>query len=103
MTPRFILPADYESRDMTFSLAPVRGGWKFFGRDGNNCYSVPARNPAGALLCDDVTFRTKHEAAIMAGALDLPPYQVWNGRKRRFEGEGFKTRAHARTHPENVL
>lgn len=96
MTPRFILPSDYASREMTFSLAPVRGGWQFFGRDADNRYSVPARNPAGELLCNGETFRTKHEAAIMARALDLPPYQIWNGRKRRFEGEGAKFPAHAR-------
>jgi hypothetical protein len=86
MTPRFILPAGYAPRPMQFVLSRERNGWRFYGHaDG---YAVPARNPAGALLCNGETFATRGEAAIMARALDLPPYAVWNGRKRRYDGTG---------------
>lgn len=82
----FTLPAGYAERDMEFVLTRERKGWKFCGRaDG---YAVPARNEKGALLCDGVTFATKSEAALMARALDLPPYAIWNGRKRAYDGSG---------------
>ena len=88
MTPKFTLPAGYAPRKVVFSLSPrsVGRGWQFRGVS-NRC-SVPARNPSGTVLCGGTVFRTKYEAALMARILDLPPYQIWNGHKRKYEGDG---------------
>jgi hypothetical protein len=94
MTPKFILPAGYQTRTVEFSLSRDHRGWYFTGRhDG---YAVPARNPAGELLCKGEKFATRHEAAIMARALELPAYAIWNGRKRRYDGKGAEFIAKAR-------
>jgi hypothetical protein len=94
MTPKFILPSGYTTRTMEFSLTRDHRGWYFVGRhDG---YQVAARNPAGELLCKGEKFKTRHEAAIMAGALNLPAYAVWNGRTRRYVGKGAEFIAKAR-------
>lgn len=97
MTPRFILPAGYTPRDMEFVLSRSSNGkgWKFYGRSDQS-YCVPARNHRHELICDGVTFATKHEAAIMARALNLPAYAIWNGRTRRYDGKGEIIRAFPR-------
>lgn len=87
----FILPADYTPREMQLVLSRHGKGWKFYGYA--NGYSVPARNSRGELLCKGETFATKQEAGIMARALGLPAYAVWNGRKRCYTGHGAKLRA----------
>ena len=88
MTPKFTLPAGYAPRNVSFSLSPlpVGRGWEF--RGVSNGYSVPALNPSGTRLCGGAVFRTKNEAALMSRILDLPPYQIWNGHKRKYEGDG---------------
>ena len=94
MTPTFQLPSGYASREMIFALTRDGRGWRFVAHaDG---YQVPALNPAGKPLCDGVTFTTKREAAMMAEALNLPPYAVWNGRKRCYTGHGARFTVHAR-------
>lgn len=97
MTPRFILPAGYIERDMVLVLSRSSDlkGWKFFGRDAQG-YLVPARNANHEPLCDGRAFATKAEAAIMARALNLPAYAVWNGRTKRYDGEGATIRAYPR-------
>lgn len=99
MTPTFTLPSGYKSREVEFVLAPAnypKRGWQFFGRDAANRYSTPARNSRGAVLCSGDSFATRDEAAMIARALGLPAYAVWNGRKRAFVGTGAKFTAHAR-------
>jgi hypothetical protein len=96
MTPRFILPANYAERDMMLVLSRSNNGkgWKFYGHaDG---YSVPARNHRHEVLCAGTEFATKAEAAMMARALNLPAYAIWNGRKRRYDGQGEIIRAYPR-------
>lgn len=96
MTPQFILNSGYTAREVTLVLtrASLGKGWEFRGfADG---YSVPARNAKGDILFDGRPFATQHDAAIMARALELPAYAVWNGRKRCYEGEGAKFMAYAR-------
>lgn len=97
MTPQFILPNGYAAREMTLSLSRDSNGkgWRFFGVSDEG-YSVRARNAKGEFICEGLAFANKQEAAIMARALELPPYAVWNGRKRRYEGEGAKFMAYAR-------
>jgi hypothetical protein len=97
MTPRFILPKGHTPRDMTLVLSRDGSGkgWRFYGHaDG---YSVPARNHRHEPLCNGAVFATRAEAATMARALNLPPYAVWNGRTRRYEGKGAVIAAHPRT------
>jgi hypothetical protein len=104
MTPKFILPAGYESRPMQLVLTRSTNGksWQFMG--WHQGYAVPARNPAGELLCRGETFATKAEAAIMARALDLPAYGIWSGAKRCYDIPYNVPRfiAHARDHAENA-
>lgn len=95
MTPRFILPSGYAPRDMELVLSREIKGWKFYGRDAQG-YCVPARNHRHEPLCDNVIFATKGEAAIMARALNLPAYAIWNGRKRAYDGKGEIIRAFPR-------
>lgn len=97
MTPRFILPSGYTPRDMQFVLSRSSNlkGWQFFGRDQHG-YCVPARNHHHELLCNGEIFATKSEAAIMARALNLPAYAIWNGRKRSYDGKGEIIRAYPR-------
>lgn len=95
MTPKFILPAGYQTRTVEFVLTrDYPRGWYFAGRhDG---YVTAARNPAGELLCQGQRFDTRRDGEIVARALDLPAYAVWNGRKRRYDGKGAEFIAKAR-------
>lgn len=94
MKPIFTLPAGYTARDMEFALTKDRKGWKFVGHaDG---YSVPARKANGDLFFDGEPMKTRQDAARMAWALDFPPYKVWNGRKRAYDGVGEIIRAEPR-------
>ena len=95
MTPKFIMHSGYATRTVQFVLSRDRRGWKFYGRDHQG-YLVPARNPAGELLCGGERFATKGEAATMAKALNLPTYATWNGRTRRYDGTGAECIAKAR-------
>lgn len=95
MQPRFIMHRGYKVREVEFVLSRERKGWKFYGRDANG-YLVPARNPSGLPLCDNVQFSTQREAATMARILDLPAYAIWNGRKRSYDGTGAKFTAYPR-------
>jgi hypothetical protein len=92
MTPRFILPAGYQTRTVEFSLSRDHRGWYFVGRhDG---YQVPARNPAGTLPIGH--FRRMLDAHEFARVHRLPAYAVWNGRHRRYIGKGAEFIARAR-------
>jgi hypothetical protein len=94
MKPIFTLPTGYAERDMEFALTKDRKGWKFVGHaDG---YTVPARKPNGDLFFQGDALETRQDAAIMARALDFPPYKVWNGRKRKYDGIGEIIRAFPR-------
>lgn len=95
MTPKFILPSGYQTRTVRFVLSRERHGWRFYGEA--NGYAVPARNPKGELLCNGMVFATRGEAATMAQMLGLPPYAVWNGRRRRYVGRGEEFIAEARS------
>lgn len=99
MTPRFIMHSGYKTRKVEFVLSRERRGWKFYGRDSQG-YLVPATNAKRAPLCNGDVFATQHEAAIMARALDLPAYAVWNGRKRAYDGRGAEFLAIARDAPQ---
>ncbi len=99
MTPRFILPTGYAERDMMLVLSRCGKGWKFYGRDADG-YSVRAMNHEHKPLCNNAEFATKQEAAIMARALNLPRYAIWNGRKRCYEGQGEIIRAYPRDRKE---
>lgn len=82
----FTLPAGYVARNMELALTKTRKGWSFVGHaDG---YSVPARKANGELLFNGDVLATRQDAALMARALDLPAYKVWNGRKRSYDGTG---------------
>lgn len=94
MSPKFILPANYQTRTVRLVLSRERNGWRFYGE--SNGYAVAARNANGELLCAGYTFSTKAEAALMARALDLPAYAVWNGRTKRYDGHGAEFIAAAR-------
>lgn len=94
MTPKFILPAGYQTRTVRFVLSRERNGWRFYGE--SNGYAVRARNPAGELLCNGDVFATRQDAAIMARALSLPAYATWNSRKRRYDGTAAEFVAVAR-------
>jgi hypothetical protein len=96
---RFMLPTNYASRDMQFVLSRDGKGWSFGAeKDG---YFVAALNHQEPLLGGKV-FRTRWEAVKMGEFLDFPPYAIWNGRKRAYEGQGKIFRVHARNHPENL-
>jgi hypothetical protein len=98
MTPKFILHTNYLPREVEFVLSKASPrGWQFFGRDRNG-YIVPALNPHGQPLCDGVKFATQAEAAFMARTLDLPAYAIWDGRTRRYKGEGAKFQAFPRNY-----
>jgi len=98
MNPRFLLNSGYQARTMEFVLSRDGSGWKFYGRDGQG-YLVPARNPSLEPLCDGMRFATKGEAATIAKVLSLPPYAIWNGRKRSYEGKGARITAYPRDWP----
>lgn len=95
MQPVFIMHSGYVSREVEFVLGRERKGWKFYGRDHQG-YLIPARKPNGDLLFQGAALDSRQDAAIMARALDLPAYAVWNGRKRSYDGTGAKFTAHAR-------
>jgi hypothetical protein len=102
MTPKFYLPTNYTSREVEFVLSrDTPRGWRFYGRDKNG-YCIRALNAKGEPLCNGEKFATKQDAAIMARALDLPAYAIWNSRTRSYDGEGAKFLVHARNHAENV-
>ena len=100
MVPRFMLPTNYESRDMQFVLSRDGKGWSFGAeKDG---YFVAALNHRKEKLFGGQIFRTRWEAVKMGEYMDFPPYAVWNGRKRAYEGQGAVYRVHSRNHPDNL-
>ena len=94
MQLKFILPANYQARTVRLVLSRERNGWRFYGE--SNGYAVIARNHKGEPLATGTVFSTRGEAALAARFLKLPPYAIWNGRTKRYDGHGAEFIAAAR-------